>query len=56
MNFVNTKAGIATDPVFSQEALRRLDGSSDRPDRSNKGKGSGKPKTFGDRARTPHHV
>ena len=39
-----------------REALHRLDGSSDRPDHSNKGKGSGKPKTFGDRARAPHHV
>ena len=31
VNFVNTEA------VFSREALRRLDGSSDRPDRNNKG-------------------
>ena len=53
---MNTEAGIATDPVFSREALRRLDGSSDRPDRSNKGKGFGKTKTYGDRARTPHQV
>ena len=56
MNFVNTEAGIATDQVFSREAFRHLDGSSDRPERSNKGKGSGKPKTFGDHARTPHQV
>ena len=56
VNFVNTEAEIATDPVFSREALRRLDGSSDRPDRSNKGKGFGKTKTYGDRARTPHQV
>ncbi|XP_020625653.1 uncharacterized protein LOC110063042 [Orbicella faveolata] len=56
MTFVNTEAGIATDPVFSRGALHHLDGSLDRPDRSNKGKGSGKPKTFGDRARAPHHV
>ena len=34
VNFVNAEAGIATDPVFSREALRRLDGTSDRPDRS----------------------
>ena len=56
VNFVNTEAEIATDPVFSREALRRLDGSSDRPDRSNKGKGFGNTKTYGDRARTPHQV
>ena len=56
VTFVNTDAGIETDPVFSREALRRSDGSSDRPDRSNRGKGSGEPKTYGDRVRTPHHV
>lgn len=56
VNFVNTEAGIATDPVFSREALRRLDGSSDRPDRYNKGKGSGKTKIYGDRSRALHHV
>jgi len=52
VNFVNAEAGIATDPVFSQEALRRLEGSSDRPDRSGKGKGFGKSKTSGDHNRT----
>ena len=29
VNFVNAEAGIATDPVFSREALRRLDGTSE---------------------------
>ena len=43
---------FATDPVFSREALRRLDGSSDRPDRFGKGKGSSKSKTSG----TSHHA
>ncbi|CAH3013608.1 unnamed protein product [Porites evermanni] len=38
VNFVNAEAGIATDPVFSREAFRRLDGTSDRPDRSSKGR------------------
>ena len=54
MDFVKAEAGIATDPVFSREALRRLDGSSDRPDRFSKGKGrgSGKSKTSG----TSHHA
>ena len=56
VNFVNTEGGIATDPVFSREALRHLDGSTDRPDCYNKGKGSGKTKTYGDRSRAPHHV
>ena len=56
VNFVNTEAGVATDPVFSREALRRLDGSSDRPDRNNKGRGSGRTRTYGDRSRTPYHV
>ena len=41
VNFVNAEAGIATDPVFSREALRRLDDTSDRPDRSGKGRGKG---------------
>jgi len=48
INFVNAEAGIATDPVFSREALRRLEGSSDQPYRSGKGKGFGKSKTSGD--------
>ena len=39
-----------------REALRHLDGSSDRPDRYNKGKGSGRTKTYGDRSRAVHHV
>lgn len=56
VNFVNTEAGIATDPVFLREALHRLDGSSDRPDRFNKSKGSGKSKTYGDHTRTLRHV
>ena len=58
VNFVNTEAGIATDPVFSQEALRRLDGTSDRPDRSSKGKGKsfGKSKTPGNYNVTSHHA
>ena len=56
VSFVNTEAGNATDPVFLGEALRRLDGSSDRPDRNNKGRGCEKTKTYGDRSRTLHHV
>ena len=57
VNFVNAEAGIATDPVFSREALRRLDGTSDRPDRSNKGRGKsfGKSKTPGNHV-TSHHA
>ena len=56
LHFINTEAGIATDPVFLREALHRLDGSSDRPDRYNKGKGYGNTKTYGDLSRAPHHV
>ena len=58
VNFVNAEAGIATDPVFSREALRRLDGTSDRPDRSNKGRGKsfGKSKTPGNHNVTSHHA
>ena len=48
VNFVNSEAGIATDPVFSRKTLRRLDGASDRPDHSSKGRGKG----FG-RSKTP---
>ena len=48
VNFVNEEAGIATDPVFSREALRRLDGSLDRSGRSSKSKG----KSFG-KSKTP---
>ena len=33
-----------------------MDGSSDRPDRYNKGKGSGRTKTYGDRSRALHDV
>jgi len=55
VNFVNAEAGIAPDPVFSREALRRLEGSSDRPDRSGKGKGFGKSKTSGDHNLTNDH-
>ena len=54
VNFVNAEAGIATDPVFSREALRRLDGSSDRPDRFNRSRCSGKSRTSGGRIRDPY--
>ena len=56
VNFVNVEAGIATDQVFSRKALRRLDGSSDRPDRSSKGKGKsfGKSKTSVNHNGTSH--
>lgn len=56
VNFVNSEAGIAIDPVFSREALCRLDGSSDRPDRFNRSRGSSKARTSGDRVRNPYHV
>ena len=58
VNFVNAEAGIATDPVFSREARRRLDGTSDRPDRSSKGrdKSFGKSKTPGNHNVTSHHA
>ena len=60
VKFVNAEAGIATDPVFSREALRRLDSTprstSDRSDRSNKGKVSGKSKRPGDRTREPFNI
>ena len=58
VNFVNAEAGITTDPVFSREALRRLDGSLDRPDRSSQGKGRGfgKSKTSGNHNGTSHHA
>jgi len=56
MNFVTTKAGTAANAVFSRKALHRLDGSSDCPDCSKKGKGSGKPKTYGNHVHTSHQV
>ena len=56
VNFVNAEAGIATNPVFSREALRRLEGYSDRPDRSGKGKGFGKSKTSGGHNRNSHQA
>ena len=58
VNFVNAEAGTATDPVFSWDALRRLDGSADRLDHSSKGKGRGfdKSKTSGNHNGTSHHA
>ncbi|PFX21325.1 Toll-like receptor 11 [Stylophora pistillata] len=56
VSFVSTEASIATDPIFSRGALRRVDCLSDRPDRSNIGKGPAKPKTYGDCTRASHHV
>lgn len=56
VDFVNAEAGIATDPVFSREALRRLDGSSDHPDRFKRNKGPGKFKISGERIRNSYRV
>ena len=52
------KRDIATDPVFSREALRRLDGTSNRPDRFSKDRGNsfGKSKTSGNHNGTSHHA
>ena len=55
VTFVKTEAGIATDSVFSREALSRLD-VPERPDRFNKGRNANKPRTCGDRFRTTSHV
>ena len=44
-----TEVGIAIDPVFSREALSRLD-VSELPDRFNKGRNANKPRTYGDRS------
>ena len=45
VTFVKTEAGIATDPVFSREALSRLD-VSERTDRFDKGKKAKKPRNI----------
>ena len=55
MTFVKTEAGIATDPVFSREALSRLD-VSEHPDCFNKGRNANKPRRYRDRSRTTSHV
>ena len=47
VSFVNTEAGNATDPVFLGEALRRLDGSSDRPNLTTKAEVRGRLKLMG---------
>ena len=39
VKFVNAKASIANDPVFSQGTLCRVDGTVDRPYRFVEGKG-----------------
>ena len=41
---------------FRERPFVRLDSLSDRPDHYNKGKGSGKTKTYGDRSGAPLHV
>jgi len=51
VDFVNAEAGIATVPVFSREALCRLDSSSDHHDCFKRNKGPGKFKTSGERIR-----
>ena len=52
------KRDIATDPVFPREALRRLDGTSNRPDRFSKdrGKSFGKSKTSSNHNGISHHA
>ena len=55
VTFVKTEAGIATDPVFSREALSRLN-VTEGPDRFDKGGNANKPRTYGYRSRTTSHV
>ena len=54
VNFVNAEVKISTDQGLQRGALNYLDGSSVRPDRSRKGKGSYNCKMSGEK-RISHH-